>query len=350
MASAPQPMILYCDCSHGDVVPEKTKNSVKRALRESGLHFKAVPDLCGLAVEGKELPADYGNGEPIRIVACFPRAIKWLLHAGGAELPENVEILNMRSEGPESIIEKLLGAGDGKEARAPEDPGKGLEALEEKGEWVPWFPVIDYDLCTGCKQCMSFCLFNVFTLTEDGKVKVKNPRNCKTNCPACARICPEVAIIFPKYPAAPINGSEVGPDAKKESVKVDLSKLFQGDVYAKLRRRGDTKKPRFRSLAEMKKAMDERKRCANLSELQEQLDIPPEIMKSLCQSDCGCDCDSDSNRGGESDIASHCDCSSESDSVFDCDCGGEGDSACDCECDCTVEEKGKSSCGDGCCE
>ncbi|HEX8311367.1 MAG TPA: ferredoxin family protein, partial [Chthoniobacteraceae bacterium] len=30
------------------------------------------------------------------------------------------------------------------------------------GQWKPWFPVIDYDRCTNCMQCLSFCLFGVY--------------------------------------------------------------------------------------------------------------------------------------------------------------------------------------------
>ena len=54
--------------------------------------------------------------------------------------------------------------------------------------WVPWFPVIDYDRCTNCKQCLSFCLFGVFGADADDRIEVQNPDQCKTGCPACSRI------------------------------------------------------------------------------------------------------------------------------------------------------------------
>ncbi len=45
----------------------------------------------------------------VRIAACFPRAVKWLFKAGGAPLPEKgVEVLNMREESAEEIVQKLL--------------------------------------------------------------------------------------------------------------------------------------------------------------------------------------------------------------------------------------------------
>ena len=79
----------------------------------------------------------------------------------------------------------------------------------QHGAWKPWFPVIDYSRCTNCMQCLSFCLFDVYGVSTAGKIQVQNNDNCKTNCPACSRVCPEVAIMFPKYTAAPINGEPV---------------------------------------------------------------------------------------------------------------------------------------------
>ena len=28
--------------------------------------------------------------------------------------------------------------------------------------WMPWFPVIEYDRCTNCMHCLSFCLFDFY--------------------------------------------------------------------------------------------------------------------------------------------------------------------------------------------
>ncbi len=59
-----------------------------------------------------------------------------------------------------------------------------------------WYPVIDYARCVSCGKCLDFCLFGTYSRT-DGKIVVSNPDNCKPGCPACARICPKAAIIFP---------------------------------------------------------------------------------------------------------------------------------------------------------
>jgi Pyruvate/2-oxoacid:ferredoxin oxidoreductase delta subunit len=54
------------------------------------------------------------------------------------------------------------------------------------GAWKPWFPVIDYDRCTNCMQCLSFCFFGVYGVDGEKRIEVQNNDQCKTNCPACS--------------------------------------------------------------------------------------------------------------------------------------------------------------------
>jgi hypothetical protein len=93
-------------------------------------------------------------------------------------------------------------------------------------------------------------------------------------------VCPEVAILFPKYKKGPINGDVVrAEDAQKDNVKVDISALLGGDIYASLRSRFDGAKKRFSTERDESKALLERKRC--LKELGSALDIPDEVLMSL---------------------------------------------------------------------
>ncbi|GDY18712.1 hypothetical protein LBMAG56_00570 [Verrucomicrobiota bacterium] len=148
------------------------------------------------------------------------------------------------------------------------------------GEWKPWFPVIDYDRCTNCMQCLSFCLFGVYGVDEQNKIQAQNHDNCKTNCPACSRVCPEAAIMFPKYKAGPINGDVVqDSDMGKEKMKIDISALLGGDVYSALRQRSDAAKARFSKERDDKKALAERQKC--LTKLATSGDIPVEVLMSL---------------------------------------------------------------------
>jgi Pyruvate/2-oxoacid:ferredoxin oxidoreductase delta subunit len=146
--------------------------------------------------------------------------------------------------------------------------------------WKPWFPVIDYSRCTNCMQCLSFCLFDVYGVSADRKIQVQNQSNCKTDCPACSRVCPEVAIMFPKYRHGPINGEEIkADDVRREAMKVDISALLGGDIYSMLRDRSTKAKSRFSKERDDDRALQERQNC--LVTLKRNLDIPPEVLASL---------------------------------------------------------------------
>ena len=152
--------------------------------------------------------------------------------------------------------------------------------MNQPGAWKPWFPVIDYDRCTNCMQCLSFCLFDVYGVSDAGKIQVQNNDNCKTNCPACSRVCPEVAIMFPKYAHGPINGEAVqADDVQREKMKVDISALLGGDIYARLKDRSVAAKSRFSKERSPDKALEERKKC--LVKLAGDGFIPAEVLASL---------------------------------------------------------------------
>ena len=146
--------------------------------------------------------------------------------------------------------------------------------------WKPWFPVIDYSRCTNCMQCLSFCLFDVYGVSADKKIQVQNQSNCKTDCPACSRVCPEVAIMFPKYRHGPINGEDVqADDVRREAMKVDISALLGGDIYSLLRDRSAKAKSRFSKERDDDRALQERQNC--LIALKKDLEIPAEVLAAL---------------------------------------------------------------------
>ena len=92
-----------------------------------------------------------------------------------------------------------------------------------------WYPVIDYSLCTNCMECIDFCLFGVYGVDQLDRILVEEQDNCKKGCPACSRVCPENAIIFPQHKTPAIAGAE----GEVAGLKIDLSKLFGGDDTGK---------------------------------------------------------------------------------------------------------------------
>ena len=89
-----------------------------------------------------------------------------------------------------------------------------------------WYPVIDYSRCTNCLECLDFCLFGVYGVDTLDQILVEAQDNCKKGCPACSRVCPENAIIFPQHKTPAIAGA----DGEVAGLKIDLSKLFGGSA------------------------------------------------------------------------------------------------------------------------
>lgn len=85
---------------------------------------------------------------------------------------------------------------------------------------VPWFPVIDRSRCTGCGTCADYCLFSVYKTDPKReaheRVRIAAPLNCKTGCPACSRLCPTGALIFPFCAEPALNGSVENPQLRTQ--------------------------------------------------------------------------------------------------------------------------------------
>ena len=102
--------ILYCHCAYARVVPDQVKNDVLQRLSQSGLPFDAVADLCEMSARHDPALQRFAGEEALKIAACYPRAVKWLFSAAQAPLRENGwEVLNMRVESAESVVQSLLG-------------------------------------------------------------------------------------------------------------------------------------------------------------------------------------------------------------------------------------------------
>lgn len=100
--------------------------------------------------------------------------------------------------------------------------GGKIESVDETTQ-RRWYPVIDFSRCTNCMECIDFCLFGVYGVDGAESILVEQPDNCRKGCPACSRVCPENAIIFPQHKAPAIAGAQTDGD---EGFKIDLSQLF----------------------------------------------------------------------------------------------------------------------------
>lgn len=205
------PHVLFCRCEFASVVPPVTREAAQDAIRAAGIPITVVQDLCAKAALRDPATLELAGRPDTVIAACHPRAVRNLLRAAGVDTQSRqIPVLNMRSGRLDAVL-GALGIPQPPSAQPPAPSGA------PPPEWQPWFPVIDYDLCVGCRLCVDFCPFGVYSVEplpspssgNRPKVLVTSPRNCKNECPACARMCPHLAIIFPKFSDDPINGAEV---------------------------------------------------------------------------------------------------------------------------------------------
>jgi hypothetical protein len=93
-----EPRLVYCHCAYAQIVPPDVKQQVLRELTDRDVSFEAVADLCEMAARRDPQLATIAAGGPVRVAACYPRAVKWLFVSAGSPLPEEgVEIVNMRT-------------------------------------------------------------------------------------------------------------------------------------------------------------------------------------------------------------------------------------------------------------
>ncbi|WP_419192763.1 ATP-binding protein [Kolteria novifilia] len=183
------------------------------------------PDEEEDAADEHEAPQGIGAGEiPDRKIYCLdlrlksdPQAyIEEIKRIAAEHEVQTVDLMSWIQGKPKAeALSRYLQSPEEGFAR----PGDDAMAVKRR-----WYPVIDYSRCTNCMECLDFCLFGVYGVDDIERISVEQQDNCKKGCPACSRVCPENAIIFPQHKTAAIAGAagEVG------SVKIDLSKLFGG--------------------------------------------------------------------------------------------------------------------------
>lgn len=272
---------------------ERLENEIVR-----GLASRAHVDLT-ITAHLYDLPPDGPAFERMRSIAddmivlawLYPRSAYWVLDANrvrgrlgrtsslpeeepdqlptradAAELPDRrIWCLDLRTNDRAApYLEEIARIAD-ITTEAPAEATSPTGAAPDRIAETPrprWYPVIDYGRCTNCLECLNFCLFGVFGLDESDVISIDEPDACRDGCPACSRICPAGAIMFPQHNDPAIAGD---PKASREALKLDLSQLFGGADPTEL-----AAAERDRALAEKEReerAPDQADRTADRDEL-----------------------------------------------------------------------------------
>ena len=245
--------VIYCNCK-GNIIDTERLGAIGNFVANLNVPVVKLSDLCGVCVKQKdEVKSLFTNDDEILVIACYPRAVKLLLNSAGIETDERpIHFINFRETNNEAIFNEV------QDFVINTGQSSSYTEIESDGEWPSWFPAIDYERCTTCGQCADLCLFGVYEKTAE-KVTVVNPEGCKNNCPACARICPHTAIVFPKYKQG---GAIAGHDAideiaEQQRQRQDMDDILGSDIYQALEQRKAKRRAIIKAEA-MNRALEER--------------------------------------------------------------------------------------------
>lgn len=284
--------IFICGCEKDGKIEKESVQKLIETLEEKNIGFTYIEDMCGTILKNPDDLESLYTAEDAVVFGCQARAMQNLVDNSGRRIEESTITYHHIDDDKEELISSL-------------ESGIG-EPLKIKysDDWKPWYPVIDYERCNGCRKCLNFCLFSVYSVEDDGTVVVSASANCKDMCPACARVCPQNAIIFPKHAESPIDGGE-GDGSENEKTDI-LEQIQNDDVYSVLSARRKNFQVSLLKKDQLQMAEEERRACCSGADKAEE------------KKEEKCDCD--------------------------CNCKEEPEASCDCNCDCKNGDSNSCCC------
>ena len=100
--------VVICECVHGDRIYRDKIQEIKSAINRGNNNTILVKELCRLAVSDSQELIHAIHERSIQIVACHPRAVKWLLHRAGISTSKTpIAYLNIRTQSAKHILDRI---------------------------------------------------------------------------------------------------------------------------------------------------------------------------------------------------------------------------------------------------
>ena len=218
-------------------------NVLGRSIRDCRAFEDAlVADLCAVGHRVVVVPHLYylrpgqaaltgtlsHDGQAVVASWLNPRAALWTLHSLGVQRTSDLSIRCVDMGAfccAGRCAESMLNDVD-----APR-PGYGSIAELSETQHSRWYPVVDYSRCVSCGKCFEFCLFGAYA-REGTEICVARPDACKNGCPACARVCPAGAIMFPHYVGDPVIAGAEAHESAEDTRELVLQGRLHGGIAA----------------------------------------------------------------------------------------------------------------------
>jgi len=228
--------------------------------RDARIGLTVIPHLYYLYPDDPALRSlKAATGELVVLAWLYPRATRWVLHHHGiSEYAErHVSCLDLRAgDDVQPFVAEVRRLAES----FATDVAPGAVAGSDRTVESRWYPVLDCSRCANCLECLNFCLFGVYGLDEHKQVFVEDADACKPGCPACSRVCPQGAIIFPECPTPVIAGAPGdvpdaggGIDASEQAAQGPVVKLTVGGREGAGAAPGDSPPPAGREPAQRDK-------------------------------------------------------------------------------------------------
>ncbi len=199
------------------------EGQIAERASKAGLTTYITPHLYNVKSDGPVMThLRRFDGILIVVSWMYPRATRWLLHRCGLAANERaLHVLDAKEiSDAEAFMTKILEIAEATDWIPELEEGESPEPviLDEQVK-LRWYPVVDFRKCIGCMECIDFCLFGVYGLDEDNRLFVEQPDSCRPGCPACARVCPTGAIMFPQNQTPEIAGATPDEDSADEATE-----------------------------------------------------------------------------------------------------------------------------------